>query len=101
MSTPAEFAFRRDRRFKLAGIRVYDHLRERLDHSDARPVKLWVLCDGKIGAGVDREAAIKALNDLVAFGYLIEHARGYANVRRFTLAWSVASSREVPTDSAA
>ena len=103
MSTPAQLTFRRDRRFKLAAIRVYDYLLGRLDHVEVRAVKLWELTDPDLpeSPAVDKEAAIAGLDQLVGCGYLVEHPRGERGVRRFTLAFSVATSRLLPTDTAA
>lgn len=56
---------------------------------EPRAVKAWVLAEA---LELEKETVLRALNLLVEHGFLVEHARGQNNVRRFTVATVVAGS---------
>jgi hypothetical protein len=90
MTYPAEIDFKRDRTISPSARRVYGYLTTELDFNEVRVLKSQY---HSAQCGVDRADFIHALDALVACGYLIEHARGARNVRRFTLAYSVNPTR--------
>lgn len=98
MTFPAEQNFKRDKSLTPTQRRVYDYLTTTLDFWERRTVKTGVECEM---IGTDKESFRLALNVLVAKGYLIEHARDAYNVRTFTLAWSLASCKNIPPSSPA
>lgn len=87
MTFPAEISARRDPRLSLAARAVYGYLTTELDIHDVRGVSTALHADR---AGVSRETFAKARDDLLRFGYLVDHGRGLRNVRRLTLAYSIA-----------
>lgn len=94
MTFPAELTFKRDPSLQPTARRVYDYLTTELDFVDVRLVKIQQHAER---IATDRESFGRALDTLVVRGYLIEHDP-IGNVRRFTLAWSVASQlSETPT----
>ncbi len=83
---PADASFESDRRARVGHIKVWRYAKNWLDFTEVREGMRWHIA--RI-TGVDEPDVKAALDDLVAWGYLLEHPRGYANVRRFTLLWSV------------
>lgn len=90
MTSPAEYAFRRDRSLSSSERRVYDYLSTVLDYKEERNVKSQIQHEE---CGVGRRQFLAALDTLVARGYLIEHARAERGIRRFTLAHSINPER--------
>lgn len=90
MTFPAWRAFYRDPviRRNHAAAQVYAALLGLGDMImyEPRAVKAWVLAEAE---GLKKETVLRALNLLVARGYVIEHARAPNNVRRFTIATNV------------
>lgn len=85
---PAELAMKRDRAIPPSARRVYDYLLTALDFTQIRPAKEDVHAPL---AGVDPKTFRAGVTLLIDRGYLIDHGREMHNVRRLTLAWSLAS----------
>ncbi len=83
---PADAAFEQDARARIGHIKVWRYAKHWFDFTEVRDGPRWHI--SKL-TGVNEPDTTAALDELVAWGYLIEHPRGDRNVRRFTLAWSV------------
>lgn len=90
MTFPAWDAFEADRRVRLQHLKLFRFARRTLDFREVRMLKQGAAAEQ---TGLDRSDLRRALNDLVAWGYLVEHQRGDRHARQFTLAWSVRSDR--------
>lgn len=86
MTFPAWDSFDGDRRVKARHLHVYRWCRKNFDHTEIRDRKLETIAKE---SEVHLTQVSKVLDDLVAWGYLIEHESGRYRERRFTLAWSV------------
>jgi DNA-binding MarR family transcriptional regulator len=85
MTFPAWDTFEEDARIKTWHVKVYRYCRRTLDFREERLAKRDVVADR---TGIDKADVTRTLNDLVAWGYLVEHPRDPDGARRFTLAWS-------------
>lgn len=86
MTCPAELTFKRDRALSPSARRLYDFLFTELDFVEVRERKAYAMA---AEVKIHRESTLKALRELIAAGYLIEHGRGTRGVYRLTLAHSV------------
>ena len=85
MSFPARLDFERDEAVTYARWRVYvKYCCVELQFQPPRPVKVWPIV-AKLH--MDKQKAIRALDWLVAEGYLVDHGRDEAGTRQLTLAY--------------
>ncbi len=85
MTFPAHDAFDADARTKKRHVQVYVWCRRFFDFTQIRDKKLDTIASG---SGVNVTVVSRVLDDLVTWGYLLEHPRGKFRERRFTLLWS-------------
>lgn len=85
MTFPAWDAFDADRRVKTRHVRVYRYLRAVLDFLAIRSPKLQTIADS---TGEKAPNVSVILDELVTWGYLLEHERDKFGARQFTLCWS-------------
>jgi hypothetical protein len=90
MTFPAWETFEADARIRLQHVRLFRFARRTLDFREIRLLKQGTAAER---TGLDRSDLRRALNDLVAWGYLVEHERADRQARQFTLAWSVRADR--------